>query len=388
MGKVYRIENAEFERRFKAVQKGVREKGLDLLIAHSDEADLANVRYLSDYWPIFECAGVIVPKEGAPALLIGPESETFAKDTSRLPKIYKLVEYRESAEPEYPDIKVDTFSSIFREMFANGSVKKIGLASYQIFPLPVYEGLKKAAPGAELIKSDELIVDLRIIKSPAELEILQEAFRISEEALEKTLPFMKPEMTELQVVGIIEKELYSGGAEYEGHPQYVLAGRNSNHAIGRPGYAKLGTSNLIQLNIGARVAGYSSSVGRPVCIGKMTPDMKKLVQAGLDMHLKTMEWMKAGIKANEVVKKFYEYGDKIGVLKNILYGPCHGLGMMEVEKPWMESRSEYLLQENMTFQVDTFLYCEDYGLRWENGVVITKDGVKPFSDKLNKIIEL
>ncbi|MGC9066707.1 MAG: hypothetical protein ACP5JO_08860 [Candidatus Ratteibacteria bacterium] len=74
--------------------------------------------------------------------------------------------------------------------------------------------------------------------------------------------------------------------------------------------------------------------------------------------------------------------------KNILYGPCHGLGMMEVEKPWMESHSDYYLQENMTFQVDTFLYCEGYGLRWENGVIVKKDGVEPLSKKLTKIIEL
>lgn len=386
--KVYRIPDEEFKRRWEKVQAGVKAKGLDLLVAHSDEADFANVRYLSDYWPIFESAGVIVPAEGEPALLIGPESETFARDTSRIKKIYKLIEYRESAEPEYPNIQVDTFSSIFKELFGERKVKKIGLASYQIFPLPVYEGIRKAAQDAEIIKSDEIIVDLRIIKSPVELEMLQEAFRISEAALKKTLKQMKPTMTELEVVGIIEEALYAEGAEYEGHPQYVLAGKNSNHAIGRPGYAKLGKGNLIQLNIGARVAGYSSSVGRPVCIGKMPPDMKRLVQAGLDMHFKTMEWMKAGVKANEVVKKFFEYGERIGVSKNILYGPCHGLGMMEVERPWMESHSDYFLEENMTFQVDTFLYCEEYGLRWENGVVVKKDGVMPFSDKLNKIIEL
>jgi Xaa-Pro aminopeptidase len=386
--KVYRIPDEEFKRRWEKVQAGVKAKGLDLLVAHSDEADFANVRYLSDYWPIFESAGVIVPAEGEPALLIGPESETFARDTSRIKKIYKLIEYRESAEPEYPNIQVDTFSSIFKELFGERKVKKIGLASYQIFPLPVYEGIRKAAQDAEIIKSDEIIVDLRIIKSPVELEMLQEAFRISEAALKKTLKQMKPTMTELEVVGIIEEALYAEGAEYEGHPQYVLAGKNSNHAIGRPGYAKLGKGNLIQLNIGARVAGYSSSIGRPVCIGKMPPDMKRLVQAGLDMHFKTMEWMKAGVKANEVVKKFFEYGERIGVSKNILYGPCHGLGMMEVERPWMESHSDYFLEENMTFQVDTFLYCEEYGLRWENGVVVKKDGVMPFSDKLNKIIEL
>ena len=383
----YRLPDSEFKMRWEKVQKGVRDKGLDLIIAHSDEADFANVRYLSDYWPIFESAGVIVPKEGEPALLIGPESETFARDTSRISKIYKLIEYRESAEPEYPDIKVDTFSSIFKEMIGS-KIKKIGIASYQIFPIPVYEGIKKAAPDAELVKSDEIIVNLRIIKSPLELEILKESFRIAENALEKTLPLIKPDMTELEVVGIIENFLYSEGAEYEGHPQYVLAGKNSTHAIGRPTYSKLGKNNLIQLNIGARVSGYSSSVGRPVCIGKMPKDMRKLVQAGLDLHLKTMEWMKKGVIAKDVTKKFFEYAEKLGVSKNILYGPCHGLGMMEVERPWMESHSDYPLEENMTFQVDTFLYCDKYGLRWENGVVVKKDGVIPFSDKLNKIIEL
>jgi len=384
--KEYRIPDSEFERRWKKVVEKVKEKGIDILIAQSNEADFANVRYLTDYWPIFETAGVAVSKTGEIALLIGPESETFALDRSRVKKIYKILQYRESAEPEYPGFELDDFSKVFKEMA--GEVKKIGLAGYQIFPIPVYEAIKKAAPSAEIIKSDEIIVDMRIIKSEVEIEMLKEANRISEIALEKAIEEMKPEMTELQLVGIIEKYLYENGAEYEGHPQYVLAGKNSNHAIGRPGYEELGEGKLIQLNIGARVAGYSSSVGRPVCIGKMTEEMKKLVTAGLDMHRKTMEWMKAGVKASEVAKKFFEYGEKIGVSKNLLYGPCHGLGMLEVERPWMETNSEYSLEENMTFQVDTFLYCDDFGLRWENGIVVKKDGVEPLSGKLMEIIEV
>jgi len=384
--KEYRIPDSEFEKRWKKVVEKVKEKGIDILIAQSNEADFANVRYLTDYWPIFETAGVAVSKTGEIALLIGPESETFALDRSRVKKIYKILQYRESAEPEYPGFELDDFSKVFREMV--GEVKKIGLAGYQIFPVPVYEAIKKAAPEAEIIKSDEILVDMRIIKSEVEIEMLKEANRISEIALQGAIKEMKPEMTELQLVGIIEKYLYENGAEYEGHPQYVLAGKNSNHAIGRPGYEKLGEGKLIQLNIGARVAGYSSSVGRPVCIGKMSDKMRKLVGFGLDMHRKTMEWIKAGVKAGEVAKKFFEYGEKIGVSKNLLYGPCHGLGMLEVERPWMETNSEYFLEENMTFQVDTFLYCDEFGLRWENGIVVKKDGVEPLSSKLMEIIEV
>ena len=40
-----------------------------------------------------------------------------------------------------------------------------------------------------------------------------------------------------------------------------------------------------------------------------------------------------------------------GFAKYMLYGPCHAIGMMEVEQPWMESVSKYDLKENMTFQV-------------------------------------
>jgi Xaa-Pro aminopeptidase len=72
----------------------------------------------------------------------------------------------------------------------------------------------------------------------------------------------------------------------------------------------------------------------------------------------------------------------------MLYGPCHGIGIMEVERPWMESTSDYLLQKNMTSQVDTFFYDEDFGPRWENGIRITDRGVEKLSKKYIKVIEI
>ena len=61
---------------------------------------------------------------------------------------------------------------------------------------------------------------------------------------------------------------------------------------------------------------------------------------------------------------------------------------MEVEPPWMESTSNYDLQENMTFQVDTFFADRDFGLRWENGVIVRKGGVERMSSKFMKMVEL
>ena len=115
---------------------------------------------------------------------------------------------------------------------------------------------------------------------------------------------------------------------------------------------------------------------------------KRLVEFGLEAHLKTIELIKAGKPAAAVVREYEAFVEARGFKENMLYGPCHGIGMMEVERPWMESSSTYDLQENMTFQVDTFFHGDDFGLRWENGVRIIKGGVEKFSEKFMRLVEL
>ena len=182
--------------------------------------------------------------------------------------------------------------------------------------------------------------------------------------------------------------LYRNGAECEGFPNYVFGGKKTSNAIARATYDTIKRGELIQLCIGARYGGYSSSVGRPVIFGKMPGEMKKHVQFGLDVHKKTYEWIKEGVEARDVALKYIEYFEEHGYGDYYLYGPCHGTGIIEVEKPWLETSSDYRLKRNMTFMADTFFTCENYGFRWEDGFKVTKDGCEPFSDKRSEIIEL
>ncbi len=382
------IPKTEFQQRWATLQKKMAEQDLDVLIAHGDEADPSMVRYLSDYWPLFETGGAALGRKGDPILCIGPETLTFAEDRGKCDRIMQLLEYRESAEPEYPGVKLDTFADVIAA--AGGkNVKRIGVAGLPVMPVTVHNALKKAAGKAKLVRADDLIVEMRTVKSANEIKCMREAFRISEIATEYVLNKMKPGMTEQQIVGLAQAAMYENGAEYEGHPTYVLSGKNSTHAIGRPSTKKVKKGELIQLNIGALVSGYSSSVGRPVCFGKMPAKMRDLVSFGLEAHYKTAEMMKAGEPAAEVVIKFEEFVKAAGYGDYLLYGPCHAIGLMEVERPWMESSSKYPLVENMTFQVDTFLYITGkFGLRWENGVRVTKQGVEWLSSIRNEVIEL
>ena len=380
------VPDSEYKTRMKKFQANIRAAGLDAALVHGNEADFANVRYLSEYWPTFESAGVFVPAKGTPVLIIGPESENYAKGRSKVRRIEKMVEYRESADPEYPGIPVASFTDVVRRAMPGGKLKKLGLVGTSILPLPVYLRLQKDLPKVKLVKADMTLVSLRIDKSPVELKLMKKAFQVSERAVAAILAEIRPGMTELQVIGIAQREIYKHGGEYEGHALYCFCGPATNNAISRPTHNKIRKHEVIQLNIGARVGGYSSSVGLPMSIGKLPARKQRLVEFGLEAHHKTMSLMKAGKPAAQVVEEYEAFVKQRGFAKYMLYGPCHGIGMMEVERPWMESTSDYLLAENMTFQVDTFFYDRDFGLRWENGVRVTKTGVEKLSRKFMKLV--
>jgi Xaa-Pro aminopeptidase len=388
MAQVPEIVQSEFEQRWHTLQDKMAAEDLDVLITHGHEADPANVRYLSDYWPLFETGGVAIGRTGDPVLLIGPESLTFAQTRSKIPRMRQILQYRESAEPEYPGVKLDTFQEVFAMLVPQGGARRIGIAGLSVMPVTVYQAIREAAGSAEVVRADDLLAEMRAVKSEHEIALMREAFRISETATAEVLKQMRLGMTEQEVVGIAQAAMYANGAEYEGHPTYVLSGRHSTHAIGRPSPKPILPGELVQLNIGALVSGYASSVGRPVCFGKMPPEMRRLVEAGLEAHYATMSFMKAGVPAKEVVLRLEDFIRSKGCEKHLLYGPCHAIGLMEVERPWMEATSEYLLEENMTFQVDTFLYTGDFGLRWEDGVRVTATGVEMFSNQFLEVLEL
>jgi len=150
----------------------------------------------------------------------------------------------------------------------------------------------------------------------------------------------------------------------------------------------LRAGEVIQLNLSARVAGYSSGVGRPIALGKLRADQRDILEFGLRAHRATASWLRTGVIASDVAKRYRAYFHEHNQDGLYLYGPCHGLGLIEVEPPWMEETSDYPLAENMTFQIDTFVVNAEFGARWENGVRVTPGGIEFFSDQRMEILEV
>lgn len=388
-----RIGDQEFARRVEKTQTAMRNDGLDLLLCFGNEAEPQFVRYYSDYWPSFESAGVLIPVEGKPLLIIGPESGTFAAGMSRIKDIRQLLAFRESSEPEYPGAKLDSFSSIFQEAAAGKAIKKVGLAGYSLMPHVIFQELEAVLKqmGAEIVKADLLVSKQRVIKSADELACMREAYRIAQVAMRKVVETIRPGMTENQVKGVALAAIYEEGGEGESYPFWVLAGSDSNQAIGRCRGKVIQPGDMVQVQVGARYEGYASTVGRPIIVGgKATSAQKALVEAALAAQKAILAAAKPGGNAKAVSDAHLETLDKLGFKDHVLYGPCHGSGLMEGEYPWIESNSDYLLEPGMTFCTCVYLGndAERVGIRVEDGFMITDKGTELFSNYRQELIEV
>jgi Xaa-Pro aminopeptidase len=382
------IPKHEYKERAEKAGSILRREGLDALIVNGNEADYANPRYFSGFWPLFERSGVAISPAGESALMVGPESGEFAADRSKIEKIFVLKEYREGADPAYPELKAQTFNEVFDAIGVKGKKLRIGVASWLDTSIVHLEGIKAAFPEAEIVRADEIMIELRSIKSESEKACLREGYRIAEIASQQVMKEIKPGMTELQMVGVAQRVIYEQGAEYEGLPMYVFSEASTRHAISRSSYRKFEKGDIVQLNLSAKIDGYSASIGYPLVLGKLEGKRRDVVLFGRDAHFWTQEQLKSGVVAADVAKRYYQYFKDNGYAGNFVYGPMHGTGLIEVEAPWVETISNYPFKPNMCYQIDTFIATDSFGVRWEKGISITENGCEVLSPEIGTLYEL
>ena len=365
------LKASDFEKRIDSMREIAKQNKLDAIMVFSTESEPAQVRYFSDYWPSFETAAVLVPVKGEPVLLIGPESLTYATARTKIANVIQLMDFRESSQPDYPGSKLPKW----KDVVARYNLKKIGLSGWHLFPYTMMTALMKAMGGVKnVVPADEIVRPLYMKKSAAEIRCLKAAAKASEAGFKAILEAIKPGMTESELCGIATRAMTAAGAESTGYPVWCCSGPNSNQAISRPTLRKVKRGEIIHFSIGAKVEGYSASIGRPVVLGKCPDETRKFLQVGLDAANMTFDEMRAGRKSGEVAAKIHQFIKDKGYGDAILYGPCHGCGQMECEYPFLETSSQYMLEADMTFMQDMFLHRGNQGFRWEDGLLVKAKG--------------
>ena len=112
---------AETEKRLAEVRKILKAKGLDAALIYFDELNVANGWYLTGWCGQFEKGAVLVPIEGEPYLLGGPESEPFAQMNSAITKVRCFPVFMVPNE-EYPNAVIINFKQLDEEQIGRAHV--------------------------------------------------------------------------------------------------------------------------------------------------------------------------------------------------------------------------------------------------------------------------
>lgn len=187
---------------------------------------------------------------------------------------------------------------------------------------------------------DQLLNQLREVKTEAELKLLRKAVTMSAIGQVEVMKAMKPGMSEMEVQGIHEFVFKKYGAQHVGYPSIVGAGNNGCvlHYISSAKPAIPG-SELVLMDVGAEYLGYTADVTRTIpANGKFTAEQKAIYELVLKAQEAGFQQCKAGNAfeaphqaAQEVIANGLA---KLGIIKNraeaqqyFPHGTSHYLGL-------------------------------------------------------------
>lgn len=383
------IASEEYSRRVTKLQEELVKNKIDLFVGYSSECESASSRYLTGFWPFFDFAAVLIPASGNAALLTGgPESYEFAKKFAKVPSIYINPLLVETSAPQWvPAVTEMGFKEIISKV-CKDRPKRIGIGNWNIFPHILFEELKAAAQNPELMPADDLLLNVQKIKVENEIPYIMEAYRITEESLKEALESAKPGMAEWEIEAIARAKMVLMGAEGTPYPAWVCSGDNSRLSLCRSTDKKIEKNEIVQLTIGAKYMGYCGNMCRPFSIGSAPASAKKLMEVALEAMNFALSNIRPGVQSTKVFEGYYNILSKYHYEDFTLYGPAHGTGSSEVEGFWLARDNSFEIVPGMLFNIDIWLSDGKNGLRYEDGVLVTEDGIRELTKYRREIIEL
>jgi Xaa-Pro aminopeptidase len=265
---------------------------------------------------------------------------------------------------------------------------KIGIGNWNIFPHILFEELKESMPNAVFMPADNLLLDIQKIKTKNEIPYIAEAYRISEEAMKAALNAARPDMKEWELEAIAREKMLSMGAEGMPYPSWVCSGNHSRLSLCRSTDRAVEKNELIQFTFGTKYMGYCGNMCRPFSIGKVSNTARKLMEVALEAFHYTLETIKPGIESAEIFDGYFRILSRYGYENFTLYGPAHGTGSSEVEGFWLANNDNFVIKAGMLFNIDIWLSDGKDGLRYEDGILITENGIRELTSYRREIIEL
>ena len=221
----------------------------------------------------------------------------------------------------------------------------------------------------------ELLLNMRARKSAGEVAKMRTAIDISEKALQATMQWAAPGMTERQIADRLAAEMLEGGAQGLAFV-LVLTGEKSGLPHGNTGERVWGKDEFLLIDFGAYYEDYPADITRTFCVGEPTAQMRAMYEAVYEANRAAREFARPGITCAALDRVARQVIEEAGFGEYFIHRLGHGLGLSVHELPNIVAGDETVLQPGMVFTIEPGVYIPQVGgVRIEDNVLVTEDGI-------------
>lgn len=374
----------EYELRWRRLDQAAQQQGLDLLVIWSRSAGTydrcADLVYLANYYSNQPGQGRRGPQGFAALIMqIGKTPELIADMHDLRPELLATGCFQACG---------NTFHEVGRRLAALGA-RKVGLVGTDLIPMKYWAQLQAMTPLIEWVVADELVREVRLIKSARELEAFRQAGQTVSKAITALMRALIAGRSQAEAAGEAARHVMRGGGHV--HLLAISHGAQLKHLASDPlvGYTQdtPAAGELARAWItGPMFQGYWLGPGRTVVCGRSpTAAQRELLIANSQAVNTVLAAVRPGIRVHELVaigdRLTAEFGGPLSDMAREwpVYG--HGNGLF-FEAPSISVKvgpdAQFELRENMVISVEMFFAREGVGQAgFESSVIVTPAGSEP-----------
>lgn len=343
--------------------------GLDAVLATSPE----NVAWTSGAAPPSQktvrsrLAAAIVPRDGDSELVAVALERPVVAAQSRLDSLRVYQEFVETPVLVFAD-----------SLRARGLDRATIAVEESHLSHADYVLLAAALPEATLVRADELLGELRMVKTPAEIDAIRDIGAAAERIASEVCERFGAGSTEREIAHFVAERYAEAGGD--GLTMLVVGSGPRSAAVNAPPTDRvLERGDVVRLDIIGTKDRYHSDVARTAVVGEPTAEQQEVYDLLYGVHRRCLDALRPNVLSSDVFRIYADAMATAGLPPYHFVG--HGLGITLHEEPFVNELTSIPLEEGMVLCIEPLTLLDGrFGIQIEDEVLITADGYEAFSE--------
>ncbi len=298
------FEVAEYRARLSGLHSLMEAFRMDALVVHTPE----NVCYLTGwhtpgyYYPQF-----VVIKLGEEPLIVLRSMEAMGLAVRSWLDEERLVAYADTDDP------IAALSTALSRLGVSAATVGIDRNGWYL-PVALLDRLDAVCPDMALVDGSWLVERLRKVKSPAEIEKIEQASRIAELGMQAAVDHFDLGMTEAQLSGWVHKATVEAGCEYTGLPVFLMSGHRmlAPHSVWSK-HKRIVEGDQILVELAGTVDRYAGALFRTLVAGRAEPRCRANMEIAEEMLEAAMAALRPGVTSDDVNRAVGQVAARHGI---------------------------------------------------------------------------